>query len=562
MANFVQNYNGGVQFKTGASQGLTVDINGNIGVGITSPTTNLHIGSGTTYQTTGYNSLGITNTTIPAALELSTSGNTSGAEIGSIFFTNQSSAISGRGIAQIKAINGSNSASGNLLLFTQGGSGLVERMRIDSSGNVGIGVIPSTWNNSQKVIQVANSSFYGYGTAGVSAGTIVGQNFFYDGQSRYISSGPASQTTQTNGAFNFYNAPSGIAGATTTITSGQVYTVTVLGASTLAQWQAFFSALSVLPTVGQSITATATGTLVGGGTVTQVITFNNAMTLDASGRLGVGTSNTSGFRLSTYGKGTTGNVWGDNLVQFVDSTPNETGLRIAVNAATSGLTQLVASTNSAASQFGFWTYNGTSWGERARIDSSGNVQIGTTSASATRKLNVAGNIGLGITAETGIGWRSSDFSGSYGEISMDMSSIMRFYTGASERMRIDANGNLLLTSGTGALGYGTGAGGTVTQLTSKSTAVTLNKPTGKITMTADALAAGASVTFLVNNSILTATDIVYPAIIGGIADATAYRLELVASISGMCRFRLTNISAGSLSEAVQIQFIVIKGAIA
>lgn len=77
-------------------------------------------------------------------------------------------------------------------------------------------------------------------------------------------------------------------------------------------------------------------------------------------------------------------------------------------------------------------------------------------------------------------------------------------------MTLDASGNLLLQSGTGGLGYGTGAGGTVTQATSKSTAVTLNKPCGQITMNNAALAAGATVSFFMyNNTFNSYSDIMH-----------------------------------------------------
>lgn len=131
---------------------------------------------------------------------------------------------------------------------------------------------------------------------------------------------------------------------------------------------------------------------------------------------------------------------------------------------------------------------------------------------------------------------------------------MTFYTGGAERLRIDATGKVLAT-GVG-LGYGTGAGGTVTQLTSKSTAVTLNKASGQITMNNAALAAGAFVEFQLNNSLISTTDVVFANITGAF---TGYRLETKFVQSGLCQFRLTNISAGSLSEAVVFNYVIIKG---
>jgi len=112
---------------------------------------------------------------------------------------------------------------------------------------------------------------------------------------------------------------------------------------------------------------------------------------------------------------------------------------------------------------------------------------------------------------------------------------------------------------TGALGYGTGAGGTVTQATSKSTAVTLNKLSGKITMNAAALAAGAAVAFTFNNSTLAATDTLTLNLLDtSVGSALSYNVwaSVKAGIAIVC---LLNRSAGSLSEAVAINFNVQKG---
>ena len=107
-----------------------------------------------------------------------------------------------------------------------------------------------------------------------------------------------------------------------------------------------------------------------------------------------------------------------------------------------------------------------------------------------------------------------------------------------------------------ALGYTTGAGGTVTQLTSKATAVTLNKPTGQITTAADALAASAAANFFVNNSFVQATDVV---IVTNNKNSN-YRVQIVTTSAGGFTVSLKNESGGSLSEAVTINFAIIKGA--
>ncbi|CAB5222899.1 hypothetical protein UFOVP371_40 [uncultured Caudovirales phage] len=128
-------------------------------------------------------------------------------------------------------------------------------------------------------------------------------------------------------------------------------------------------------------------------------------------------------------------------------------------------------------------------------------------------------------------------------------------TGGSERARIDTSGNVLVTNAAG-LGYGTGAGGTVTQATNKGTAVTLNKPTGQVTTNNAALASGATVSFSINNSIITATDNIMVVVTGG----SSYTVQPQFVSGGVANIRLTNTTGGSLSEAVVINFAVIKGA--
>ena len=134
---------------------------------------------------------------------------------------------------------------------------------------------------------------------------------------------------------------------------------------------------------------------------------------------------------------------------------------------------------------------------------------------------------------------------------------MTFYTSGTERMRIDTSGNVMVTSPAG-LGYGPGAGGTVTQATHKSTAVTLNKPCGQITMHTSVLAAGADVSFTLNNSLVTLTDIV----VASTVTLTNYRVEARINAAGQVGIRVTNVSTGSLYEVLKINFAIIKGATA
>jgi hypothetical protein len=107
------------------------------------------------------------------------------------------------------------------------------------------------------------------------------------------------------------------------------------------------------------------------------------------------------------------------------------------------------------------------------------------------------------------------------------------------------------------LGYTAAAQGTVTQATDKTTAVTLNKPAGRITMNAAALGATTNVSFTLNNSYISSNDVLIVTLSGGIATAATYNCWVNSMSAGSASITLRNISAGSLSEAVIINFALI-----
>jgi hypothetical protein len=118
-----------------------------------------------------------------------------------------------------------------------------------------------------------------------------------------------------------------------------------------------------------------------------------------------------------------------------------------------------------------------------------------------------------------------------------------------------AGGNLGYNLTTGAFGYISGTG-TVTQATNKATGVTLNSPSGQITLNGAALAADTTVSFTLTNSSITANDVL---ILNHISGGTAGSYLLNAqSAAGSASINVRNITAGSLSEAIVISFAVIK----
>ena len=113
------------------------------------------------------------------------------------------------------------------------------------------------------------------------------------------------------------------------------------------------------------------------------------------------------------------------------------------------------------------------------------------------------------------------------------------------------------SSASAGIGYATGAGGTVTQTTSRTTGVTLNTMTGLITCNNASLAAGAEAAFVVTNSSVAATDTV---IVNVVSSSTGTPVAFVTAVSaGSFTVTLSNLHASTAdTTADTIRFTVIK----
>lgn len=117
----------------------------------------------------------------------------------------------------------------------------------------------------------------------------------------------------------------------------------------------------------------------------------------------------------------------------------------------------------------------------------------------------------------------------------------------------DLNRPLLANAGTG-IGYAAGAGGTVTQGTSRTTGVTLSKRSGAITLFT-AAGTSAYTSFTVTNTLVSATDTI---IVNQKSGTNTYLTFVTAVADGSFRITFSSVS-GTASDAPVFNFVVIEG---
>ena len=238
-----------------------------------------------------------------------------------------------------------------------------------------------------------------------------------------------------------------------------------------------------------------------------------------------------------------------NLLGTPTVTIGTAEVTLAKMAALTGTGYLVGSTPAAATFAEF------------RINDTG-LTLHTSSVGLSFGMAAADcNIGIGqsATAKALIGWvyNATESATAFNILTYHGGAVAGTMSISTSQWQVKVNANAIaLTANNDGFGYVTTQGGAITQTTNKSTAVTLSKVCGQITMDAASLAADTTVSFTLTNTKLAAGDVLILNHISG-GTAGSYLLNAQSAI-GSASINVRNITTGALAEAIVIAFAVIK----
>jgi hypothetical protein len=345
--------------------------------------------------------------------------------------------------------------SNSNLLFRTNSS---ERLRIDSSGNVGIGTssplsklhITNNSGGSGGYLKVTDAVYGGdvrFGMAdGVDNDAVLG--VWTNNNVKIYTNSTERMRIDSSGNFGFNATPENSSG---TWRNYQLGSLSMAGRNNDSNPDAMFGTNFKFTTANaeQRISAHATSRLffnddvitfqnAASGAADSAISWSERMVIDSSGNVGIGTSSPSNGKLQIDSTG--------NQISIETGTSGDGRLQIG-HFSNGTFIGTYGDDGGAADIIRFGTHSGD---ERMRIDSSGNVGIGTSIPERDFHLHRdtlpdihITNSASGTTATDGVTLTldSLDFL-----INNRESGNLRLFTSATERMRITSGGNLLVAT--------------------------------------------------------------------------------------------------------------------
>jgi hypothetical protein len=330
------------------------------------------------------------------------------------------------------------------------GSNNTDNMRLDASGNLGLGVTPSAWANpSSPAFQIKRASLFSYNSITAD----LGYNLYFNGSDYiYIANDEATLFRQQNGAYEWYQAPSGTAGNAISLT--QAMTLNASGNLSIGNTNDTYK-LDVTGTgrFTGTITSQITGTqnLIlnstnsAGGYIqfersgTIVGYLGNAGSVTGSNIDDIALQSGASLRLQTGGNNTRLTIASTGAATF-SSTITATKGFFSSNAASDSTTALLANASTNDSTTYAAIFGSLNAGYRMVVRADGNVGIGTTSPNA--RLTVVANdssnpnvaLRLSSTAYSGVSYPNTSlrFGSDYPNFpTWNLASIDSSYTGSN-----------------------------------------------------------------------------------------------------------------------------------
>jgi len=396
-----------VAVSTAGSERMRIDSSGNVGIGTTSPTGRLSVtGTSTGSQLT--------------ALTLSNEGLTASSAVRLNFLTGEDG-TAGRTRGLIEGLSPA-ANDGALAFHTRSAGSTTERMRLDSSGNLGIGTSSPLAKVHSQVNTFTTADMVAY----------------------------KAYNNQAVGVYaNFQNSATG-----TAITDGFLIGITDSEDAVLHNQEATNMIFSTSATERMRIDSS--GNLQFSGTGQRILgDFTNAT--ETSKLLFQTTTANSSTIVGVIPSGT-GAIAALNLMN--NSDPTNAGRLVAL--ATSTDASIRSAINGTGTYLPMTFY--TSGLERLRVDINGNVGIGGAVPASNPKLSMYGGIRF-LANETA----AATYTG-IGSIASDTVCVS---TSGTERMRINASGNITAGSSTTAITFDIGGGINLPAATTENRAIEL-----------------------------------------------------------------------------------------